>query len=95
MGVINGEPITINTSVTIYTGYKEATTEIIIDDDFDRLNLSTLFSDVVLTSDSYSQYDLIPIIDSPIIIDPIEPRPRPRFTFAFVSSCCCLSGICF
>ena len=88
LGVINGDPITINTSVTIYTGYKEGTTEIIVDDDFDRLNLSTLFSDVVLTSDSYSQYDLMPIIDSPIIIEPIGPRPRPRFTFAFVSSCC-------
>ena len=88
LGVINGEPITINTSVTIYTGYKEATTEIIIDDDFNRLNLSTLFSDVVLTSDSYSQYDLVPIIDSPIIIEPISPRPRPRFGIAFVSSCC-------
>jgi hypothetical protein len=88
LGVINGDPITINTSVTIYTGYKEATTEIIVDDDFNRLNLSTLFSDVVLTSDSYSQYDLMPIIDSPIIIEPIGPRPRPRFTFAFVSSCC-------
>lgn len=88
LGVINGEPITINTSVTIYTGYKESTTEIIVDDDFNRLNLSTLFSDVVLTSDSYSQYDLTPIIDGPIIIDPIEPRPRPRFTTALVSSCC-------
>jgi hypothetical protein len=88
LGVINGEPITIDTSVTIYTGYKEATTEIIVDDDFNRLNLSTLFSDVVLTSDSYSQYDLIPIIDSPIIIDPIPPRPRPRLITAKVSSCC-------
>jgi len=88
LGVINGDPITIDASVTIYTGYKEATTEIIVDDDFNRLNLSTLFSDVVLTSDSYSQYDLIPIIDSPIIIEPIEPRPRPRFGIALVSSCC-------
>jgi hypothetical protein len=88
LGVINGEPITIDTSVTIYTGYKEATTEIIVDDDFNRLNLSTLFSDVVLTSDSYSQYDLMPIIDSPIIIEPIGPRPRPRFGIALVSSCC-------
>jgi len=88
LGVIDGEPITINTSVTIYTGYKEATTEIIVDDDFNRLNLSTLFSDVVLTSDSYSQYDLIPIIDSPIIIEPIGPRPRPRIITARVSSCC-------
>jgi hypothetical protein len=88
LGVINGDPITIDTSVTIYTGYKEATTEIIVDDDFNRLNLTTLFSDVVLTSDSYSQYDLVPIIDGPIIIEPIEPRPRPRFTTALVSSCC-------
>jgi hypothetical protein len=88
LGVIDGDPITINTSVTIFTGYKEATTEIIIDDDFNRLNLSTLFSDVVLTSDSYSQYDLRPIIDGPIIIDPIPPRPRPEFTSALVSSCC-------
>jgi hypothetical protein len=88
LGVINGDPITIDTSVTIYTGYKEATTEIIVDEDFNRLNLTTLFSDVVLTSDSYSQYDLVPIIDGPIIIDPIEPRPRPEFTTALVSSCC-------
>ena len=98
LGVTTGDPIIINTSVTIYTGYKEATTEIIVDDDFNRLNLYTLFSDIILTSDSYSQFDNVPVIEGPIIIDPIPPRPRPRFVFATVVSCCdgetyCMSNI--
>ena len=88
LGVLNGEPITINTSVTIYTGYKESTTEIIVDDDFNRLNLYTLFSDVTLTTDSYSQYNNVPVVISPLIIEPIGPRPRPRFRNALVTSCC-------
>jgi hypothetical protein len=88
LGVLEGEPITINTSITIYTGYKEATTEIIVDDDFDRLNLYTLFSDVTLTTDTLSQYNNVPVVVNPLIIEPVSPRPRPRFGIALVSSCC-------
>lgn len=98
LGVTTGDPVIINTSVTIYTGYKESTTELIIEDDFDRLNLYTLFSDVVLTTNSSSQYDNVPVIDGPIIIEPIRPRPRPTYVTATVISCCdgksyCMSGI--
>ena len=88
LGVNTGDPIIIDSSVSIYTGSKQGITELILDEDFNRLNLYTLFSDVVLTSDGYSQYDLRPILTGPIIIDPIDPRPRPRYVNAIVTSCC-------
>ena len=98
LGVTTGDPIIINSSVSIYTGSKEGITELIIDDDFNRLNLYTLFSDIILTDNGPSQYDNRPIIGGPIIIDPIEPRPRPRYVNAIVTSCCddietCMSDI--
>jgi len=98
LGVNTGDPIIINSSVSIYTGSKQGITELILDEDFNRLNLYTLFSDVVLTSDGYSQYDLRPVIGGPIVIDPIPPRPRPKYVSANVTSCCdntegCMSNI--
>jgi hypothetical protein len=98
LGVLEGEPITINTSITIYTGYKESTTEIIVNDDFNRLNLYTLFSDVTLTTDALSQYNNVPVVVSPLIIEPVGPRPRPTFRNGVVTSCCdntnhCMSDI--
>jgi uncharacterized delta-60 repeat protein len=98
LGVNTGDPIIINSSVSIYTGSKQGITELILDEDFNRLNLYTLFSDVILTSDGYSQYDLRPILTGPIIIDPIDPRPRPKYVSANVTSCCdntegCMSNI--
>jgi hypothetical protein len=98
LGVTTGDPIIINSSVSIYTGSKEGITELIIDDDFNRLNLYTLFSDIILTDNGDSQYDNVPVIGGPVIIDPIEPRPRPRKLSANVISCCddkqkCMTGI--
>jgi hypothetical protein len=98
LGVTTGDPIIINSSVSIYTGSKEGITELIIDDDFNRLNLYTLFSDIILTDNGDSQYDNRPVIGGPVIIDPIEPRPRPRYVNAIVTSCCddietCMSNI--
>jgi hypothetical protein len=98
LGVITGDPIIINSSVSIFTGSKEGITELIIDEDFDRLNLYTLFSDIILTDNGDSQYDNVPVIAGPIQIDPIRPRPRPRYVSAYVTSCCddtemCMTGI--
>jgi hypothetical protein len=98
LGVITGDPIIINSSVSIFTGSKEGITELIIDEDFDRLNLYTLFSDIILTDNGDSQYDNVPVIAGPIQIDPIRPRPRPKNISAYVTSCCddtemCMTGI--
>jgi len=98
LGVTTGDPIIINSSVSIYTGSKEGITELIIDDDFNRLNLYTLFSDIILTDNGPSQYDNIVIIDGPVVIDPIPPRPRVKYLSANVTSCCdntelCMTGI--
>jgi uncharacterized delta-60 repeat protein len=98
LGVTTGDPIIINSSVSIYTGSKEGITELIIDEDFGRLNLYTLFSDIILTDNGPSQYDNVVLIDGPIIIEPIPPRPRPKYLSANVTSCCdntelCMTGI--
>jgi hypothetical protein len=98
LGVITGDPIIINSSVSIFTGSKEGITELIIDEDFDRLNLYTLFSDIILTDNGDSQYDNVPVIAGPIQIDPIRPRPRPKYISAYVTNCCdntemCMTGI--
>jgi hypothetical protein len=88
LGVITGDPIIINSSVSIFTGSKEGVTELVIDEDFNRLNLYTLFSDIILTDNGPSQYDNIPVIEGPILIDPIKPRPFPKYISAYVTSCC-------
>jgi uncharacterized protein (TIGR02145 family) len=88
LGVTTGDPIIIDSSVSIFTGSKEGITELIIDEDFDRLNLYTLFSDVILTDNGPSQYDNVPVIGGPIEIDPIKPRPFPKYISAYVTSCC-------
>jgi len=94
LGVITGDPIIINSSVSIFTGSKEGITELIIDEDFDRLNLYTLFSDIILTDNGDSQYDNIPVIAGPIQIDPIGPRPFPKYISAYVTSCCDNTEMC-
>jgi uncharacterized protein (TIGR02145 family) len=88
LGVTTGDPIIIDSSVSIFTGSKEGITELIIDEDFDRLNLYTLFSDIILTDNGPSQYFNVPIIGGPIEIDPIKPRPFPKYISAYVTSCC-------
>jgi len=94
LGVLTGDPIIIDTSVSIFTGSKEGITELIIDDDFNRLNLYTLFSDIVLTDNGPSQYDNVPVIGGSVIIEPINPRPRPRYVNAIVTSCCDNTEVC-
>ena len=94
LGVTTGDPIIINSSVSIYTGSKEGVTELIIDDDFNRLNLYTLFSDIILTDNGPSQYDNVPVIGGPVIIEPINPRPRPKYVNAIVTSCCDNTEVC-
>jgi len=94
LGVITGDPIIIDSSVSIFTGSKVGITELIIDEDFNRLNLYTLFSDVILTDNGPSQYDNIPVIGGPIEIDPIGPRPFPKYISAYVTSCCDNTEMC-
>jgi len=94
LGVITGDPIIIDSSVSIFTGSKVGITELIIDEDFNRLNLYTLFSDVILTDNGPSQYDNVPVIGGPIEIDPIGPRPFPKYISAYVTSCCDNTEMC-
>jgi hypothetical protein len=94
LGVITGDPIIIDTSVSIFTGSKTGITELILDEDFNRLNLYTLFSDIILTDNGPSQYDNIPVIEGPIQIDPIGPRPFPKYISAYVTSCCDNTEMC-
>jgi hypothetical protein len=94
LGVVYGDPITITTSITITTGSKEGSTEVIVDDDFNRLNLYTLFSDIEVSSDSLSQYELVPSIDAPMIITPVEPRPPVEYSSAYVVDCCQRKDFC-
>lgn len=94
LGVLTGDPIIIDTSVSIFTGSKTGITELILDEDFNRLNLYTLFSDIILTDNGPSQYDNVPVIAGPIQIDPIGPRPLPKYVSAYVTSCCDNTEMC-
>lgn len=83
--------ITINSSVTIFIGETSGSTQVIIDGDIKTLNDSSLFSDVIVTTDGPSQYFNTPVSAPPIIIRPID--PVPIFEDVYLVTSCCYSGV--
>jgi hypothetical protein len=88
LGTIDGDSVIITTSVSLFVGETEGTTLIEVNEDFNRLNKSILFSDVKLTLDGPSQFDSNTIIANPDLITPIFP---PIFMFEYlwnIVGCC-------
>ena len=79
--------ITINSSVKLFTGEKSGSTQVTIDGDFTKLNDSSLFSDVVVTTDGPSQYFETPISAPPLVLRPIIPVVIDTNVY-LVFSCC-------
>lgn len=91
LGTNEGGPITINSSVTIFVGEKSGTTQVTIDGDFTKLNDSSLFSDVLATTDGPSQYFETPISAPPLVLIPTA--PIPIFNVVYLVRSCCYSGV--
>ena len=91
LGTNEGGAITINSSVTLFVGEKSGSTQVVIDGDFTTLNDSTLFSDVVVTTDGPSQYFETPISAPPSLFKPID--PIPIFDDVYLVTSCCYSGV--
>lgn len=91
LGTNEGSPISINSSVTLFIGEKSGSTQVIINDDFTKLNNSSLFSDVIITTDGPSQYFETPISAPPLVLVPIE--PFPIFETVYLVTSCCYSGV--
>jgi len=92
LGTIDNGGISIKSSVTLFTGEKSGSTQVVIDGDFTTLNDSTLFSDVVVTTDSPSQYFETPISAPPSLFRPIEPID-PSYLVLYLVGSCCYSGL--
>jgi hypothetical protein len=84
--------ITINSSVTLFVGEKSGTTQVVIEGDFTTLNDSSLFSDVIVTTDSPSQYFETPVSAPPSVFRPISPLD-PTYTVSYLVESCCYSGL--
>jgi hypothetical protein len=91
LGTNEGSPITINSSVTLFIGETSGSTQVIINDDFTKLNNSSLFSDVIIITDGPSQYFETPISAPPLVLIPIE--PFPIFETVYLVTSCCYSGV--
>ena len=91
LGTNEGGPITINSSVTLFIGEKSGSTQVTIDGDFTTLNDSSLFSDVIITTDGPSQYFETPISAPPLLFRPIDPIPIFEDVYSVVS--CCYTGV--
>ena len=92
LGTIDNGGISIRSSVTLFTGEKSGSTQVLIDGDFTTLNDSTLFSDVVVTTDSPSQYFETPISAPPSLFKPIKPID-PTYYVSYLVGSCCYSGL--
>lgn len=92
LGTNDNGVITINSSVTLFVGEKSGTTQVVIDGDFTTLNDSSLFSDVIVTTDSPSQYFEIPVSAPPLVFRPVKPID-PTFLTSFLVESCCYSGL--
>ena len=86
--------VTINSSVKLFIGEKSGSTQVTIDGDFTKLNDSSLFSDVVVTTDGPSQYFETPISAPPLSLIPITPVIIDANVYR-VLSCCYLEKIEF
>lgn len=92
LGTIDNGGISITSSVRLFTGEKSGSTQVIIEGDFTTLNESSLFSDVVVTTDSPSQYFETPISAPPLVLRPIKPIDPP-YLVTFLVQSCCYSGV--
>jgi hypothetical protein len=92
LGTNEGGPITINNSVTLFVGEKSGTTQVVIDGDFTTLNDSSLFSDVIVTTDGPSQFFETPVSAPPLVLRPISPLD-PIYLVSFLVESCCYSGL--
>jgi len=86
--------VTINSFVKLFLGEKSGSTQVTIDGDFTELNDSSLFSDVVVTTDGPSQYFETPISAPPSVLIPISPVIIDDNVYR-VLSCCYLEKIEF
>ena len=91
LGTNDNNVITINSSVTLFVGEKSGSTQVVIDGDFTSLNDSSLFSDVIVTTDGPSQYFETPISAPPLVLRPILPILIDTDTYLVRS--CCYSGV--
>jgi hypothetical protein len=91
LGTNEGGAITINSSVTLFVGETSGSTQVVIDGDFTSLNDSSLFSDVIVTTDGPSQYFETPISAPPLVLRPILPILIDTDTYLVRS--CCYSGV--
>jgi hypothetical protein len=91
LGTTDNGIITINSSVTLFVGEKSGSTQVVINGDFTTLNDSSLFSDVIITTDSPSQYFETPVSAPPLVLRPIEPFPILENVYLVTS--CCYSGV--
>jgi hypothetical protein len=86
--------VTINSSVKLFIGEKSGSTQVTIDGDFTKLNDSSLFSDVIVTTDGPSQYFETPVSAPPLALIPISPVVIDTNIYR-VYSCCYLEKIEF
>ena len=91
LGTNEGGVITINSSVTLFVGETSGATQVVIEGDFTTLNDSSLFSDVIVTTDGPSQYFETPVSAPPLVFRPIDPL-EPIFLVSFLIQSCCYSG---
>ena len=87
LGTNDNGIITINSSVTLFIGEKSGSTQVILDDDFTILNDSSLFSNVIVTTDGPSQFFETPITAPPLLFIPIDSFPIDSDVY-LVRNCC-------
>jgi hypothetical protein len=87
LGTIDNGGISIISSVTLFTGEISGSTQVVVNGDFTKLNDSSLFTDVTVTTDEPSQYFETPVSAPPLVLRPIGPIYNDPIVY-LVSSCC-------
>jgi hypothetical protein len=79
LSVYSGNPITISTGVTIFTGFTTGTTQVILDENFDNLSRNDAFGNIVVTpSDAtWEIFEQFPITPTPTPTPFPTPTPSP------------------